>query len=112
MELSVFCLAYAGAALLCLAMDRHHIEVFGARPPRLRKLGLRILGCGLMAGSLAASAGASGWRVGAVEWVGALGLAGVALIFQHGFRPRWTPAVGVLCMLLAIALMATNEMWK
>lgn len=108
MEFAIFYLCYAGAAWLCLAMDRHHQEVFGAKPSRVRKLALRLLGTALLAGAFVAAGAARGWRVGAVEWVGALGLSGIVLILQHGLRPRWTLPAGALSILLAAVLIVAS----
>lgn len=108
MELAAFCLAFAGAAMLCLAMKRHHQQAFSAGPSDLRRLGLRAAGVVLVSASLVTAAAVQGWPIGTVEWVGALGLCGIGLNVLHGFRPGWTPYAGAGAAVLA-ALMIVWE---
>ena len=42
-------LAYAGFTAVCLAMDRHHRQVFGRPSARRTATLLRALGCALLA---------------------------------------------------------------
>ena len=110
MEPAVFCLAFAGAALLCLAMNRHHAQVFKTHPDRPRRLYLRGGGVGLLAAAFATAGAAQGWAVGTVEWVGAIGLAAIVLNVLHGFRPRWTPYASTAATALAIILVGLEKL--
>jgi len=97
MSAAAFCLAYAGFSALCLAMDRHHEDVFDRALPRGRRLWLRALGWLGLVLSLAACATAWGWSYGIVEWVGILSLAGLLLIWLLAYRPRAALAAAGAC---------------
>lgn len=96
-------LAYSAFTSLCLAMNRHHRQVWQAEPSNPRRLLLRGGGWTLLAASCAASLFGRGWSLGLVDWCGALTAAGLALIFLLPYRPRLATLLGVLALLLAAA---------
>lgn len=100
MTLLAICLAYAGFAALCLAMERHHREVFGSRriPPR-RRLALRLAGWVLLAASFPACVAGWGWAFGPVAWCGVLTAAALPVVLLLPYRPR---AVAMLAPALPI----------
>lgn len=87
-------LAYAGFAALCLAMERHHGEVFGTRriPPR-RRIALRVVGWLLLAASLPACVAGWGWAFGTVAWCGVLTAAALLVVLLLPYRPRLMAAL-------------------
>lgn len=100
MTLLAIALAYAGFAALCLAMERHHGEVFGTRriPPRRRAV-LRPAGWALLAASFPVCIAGWGWTLGPVAWCGALTAAALPIVLLLPYRPR---AVAVLAPTLPI----------
>jgi hypothetical protein len=90
-------LAYAGFAALCLAMERHHEQVFHSRriPPWRRRL-FQCAGWALLAASLLAAVQGPGWALGLVVWTGLLTAAAMLLAMLLAYAPR-------LALLLAIA---------
>lgn len=94
MTLFAICLAYAGFAALCLAMERHHGEVFGIRriPPR-RRLALRLVGWLLLAASFPACIAGWGWAFGSVVWCGVLTAAALPIVLLLPYRPRMMAAL-------------------
>ncbi len=90
------CLAYAGFMGLCLAMERHHEQVFGSRRiPVWRGRLLRIVGWLLLALSLLPVVLETGWAVGIVLWAGLLTAAGVSLAFLLPYAPRMAIALAL-----------------
>lgn len=97
-----FALAYAGFTGLCLAMERHHEQVFGVRRiPRLRRLGLTSGGWLLLAGSLLPLLTAQGAGAGITLWLGLLTAAALALALLLSYAPRRVPAVTLAFAVLA-----------
>lgn len=84
-------LSLAGFFALCLAMDRHHLALFGAKPTPGRRWRLRGLG-GL---DLVASAAAAirGWGLtnGIVGWLGLLTLGAAIVLLTLTYRPARSP---------------------
>jgi hypothetical protein len=83
-------LAYAGMALLCLAMDRHHQQVWGCEPSRRCRLGLRGGGSALLALALLPCVAAWSATVGTVLWLGFLSAGVLPLILLLPYAPRAT----------------------
>lgn len=50
MSFFAFVLASAGMFALCLAMPRHHRDLFNTQPGTRRRAVFRVLGCALLAG--------------------------------------------------------------
>ncbi|MFT4267116.1 MAG: DUF3325 domain-containing protein [Xenophilus sp.] len=73
-------LSYSGFTALCLAMEKHQLELYGkdrASPRRMRML--RALGWLLLAIAFGLCVGVRGWAIGPVQWLGAL-TAGAAVL--------------------------------
>lgn len=100
-----FALAYSGFAALCLAMDRHHEQVFGRRgiPSWLRRM-LTVVGYLLLAAALAPLAGAEGWGMALLIWLGLLTASAIFLALLLCYRPRAVPILsGGLLLVAGIA---------
>lgn len=101
-------LAYAGFTALCLAMERHHEEVFRSRriPPN-RRLVLRVAGWGLLTASFPACIAYWGWVIGPVAWCGLLTAAALPLALLLPYAPRiaagFAPVAPILAGLAALA---------
>ncbi|MCK8784097.1 DUF3325 domain-containing protein [Roseomonas sp. NAR14] len=98
-------LAYAGFTALCLAMERHHEQVFQARrvPPRRRRA-LRIAGWLLLAASPVPCILAEGWGYGTVLWCGVLTAAVLPLALLLPYAPRAAALLGPVMLPLAALL--------
>lgn len=89
-------LAYAGFTGLCLAMERHHEQVFGSRRiPPLRGRLLRAAGWLLLALSLAPAVQEAGPALGVVLWAGLLTAAALPLALLLPYAPRAAAAVAL-----------------
>lgn len=100
-------LCYAGMAGLCLSMARHYQQVWGGKPGRLARLGLRCAGWLLLALALLPCAAAWGVAVGVVVWLGFLSAGALVLAWLLAYRPRSAAALalgGALPALSALAL--------
>jgi hypothetical protein len=100
-------LPYAGFAALCLAMERHHEQVFGQRRvPKRRRHTLRVLGWLLLIASPAPCISVLSWGVGSVLWCGLLTAAVLPLTLLLAYAPRaaisLAPALMVLGALSAL----------
>ncbi len=98
-------LAYAGFVALCLAMDRHHGQVFRHRAVPWQRQALRLVGWLLLAASLPACIAGWGWPVGLVAWFGILSAAGLLLVFLLPYAPRVTAALALALPLCAVPLL-------
>ncbi|RSZ55267.1 DUF3325 domain-containing protein [Massilia atriviolacea] len=96
-------LAYAGMALLCLAMDRHHQQVWGREPSRRQRLGLQGGGSVLLALALLPCVAAWSATVGVVLWLGFLSAGVLPLVFLLPYAPRATVCSALLLAPLALA---------
>lgn len=100
---SALALAYSGMAGLCLAMDRHHGQVWGGDATPARRRGLRIAGSALLALALLPCLAAWGTSVGIVAWLGFLSAGALLLVALLPYAPRLTPVLGAGAGLLALA---------
>ena len=80
-------LCYAGMAGLCLAMDRHHSQVWQARAP-WRQRALRAAGWLLLAAAVWPCVQVWGGAVGPVLWCGMLSVGALLLVLLLPYRPR------------------------
>lgn len=98
-------LCYAGMAGLCLAMDRHHAQVWKRDASTPARWGLRTLGWLLLALALLPSVSAWGATVGVVVWLGFLsaGALLLALLLPYAARPA-TALAGICAVLGAVWL--------
>lgn len=97
-------LAYSGLAALCLAMNRHHRQVWHRPASATRAVLLRSIGIGLLAGSLLASTVVAGMARGIVAWFGVLPLAALGLIGLLPFSPRTAGLLALVAPLSALLL--------
>lgn len=81
-------LCYAGFTALCLAMDRHHVELLGRKASPRRRQGLRLGGWLLLALSLWPAVAVPEWGLGLVQWCAMLMLSGALLVLLLPYRPR------------------------
>lgn len=95
-------LAYAGFTALCLAMERHHGEVFGSRRiPARRRFLLRVAGWALLAASFPACIAYWGWVIGPVAWCGLLTAAVLPLALLLPYAPRFAAGLAPVASILA-----------
>ena len=80
-------LCYAGMAGLCLAMDRHHSQVWKHKAPTRQRL-LRVAGGLLLAVAVWPCVLIWGGAVGPVVWLGMLSVGAFALVLLLPYRPR------------------------
>ncbi|QXH47763.1 DUF3325 domain-containing protein [Pseudomonas xanthosomatis] len=86
--LGVALIVFAGFAGLCLAMEKHFVELFRRKPTRPQLKALRAGGWALLALALVLAVQAQGWALGLVEWT-ALLMAGATLwVFGLPYQPR------------------------
>lgn len=71
----------AGLAMLCLAMDRHHRDLFGRAPGPGRRRLLRVAGWMALGLSVAGCVAGWGWARGLVYWCLAATPLGLAIVF-------------------------------
>lgn len=102
MTLSAVLLAYAGLTALCLAMDRHHRQVWEFAPRASRRMLLRLTGWTLIAGSFLVCSYGFGWSIGLVVWCAALTAALVVLVPLITYRNRLVPHAAAVAALLAV----------
>lgn len=97
-------LAYSGFTALCLAMSRHHRQLWHRPVSSRRALVLRVVGAALLAGSLLASTQGEGVPRGIAAWFGVLPLAALALVGLLPFSPRTAAILALLAPLSALLL--------
>ena len=92
----VFALCYAGLSCLCLAMDRHHAQVWGreATPAARRCLGC--IGWLLLGAAMLPCVRGWGGSVGIVVWFGFLSAGALLLVAGLGLAPRWAARAAAL----------------
>lgn len=93
MSLSLCCisallLSYAGMAGLCLAMDRHHAQVWGRDATAAARWGLRVVGGALLAAAVLPCVGGWGGSVGSVVWLGFLSVGALLVVVGLSYAPR------------------------
>jgi hypothetical protein len=101
-------LAYAGVSGLCLAMPRHHLQVWHRHPSLATRVSLRIAGWLCLAAALAASVAALGWPIGSVAWFGLFFVAALALVLLLAYVPRFAAALALLILILPLIVL----LWK
>jgi len=87
MDLAALILATAGFAGLALSMHKHHRDLFGKLPCRLRALAFAGAGWMLLALSFGACIAASGWAIGPVFWVGLITVAALIVVLALTYGP-------------------------
>lgn len=104
MMLPAVLLAYAGLTALCLAMDRHHRQVWERTPVARQRILLRSMGWTLLAASLMVCSYGFGWSIGLVIWCAALTAALAVLIPVMTYRNRLAPHAAAVAAVLACVL--------
>jgi hypothetical protein len=101
-------LCYLGWCLLCLGMERHHRDYFGAAAAPTQRRKLRVGGWFALMLAFAICVYAIGWEFGPVLWACALMLAALVWTLLLPFAARWAvrlawaaPIVAVLAVPLA-----------
>ena len=94
-----FALSYAGMAGLCLAMDRHHAQVWKRDVSVSMRWGLRTGGWLLLALAIVPCVAAWGATVGVVVWLGFLSAGALLLAGLLPYAPR---AASVLAGVLTV----------
>lgn len=102
--LAALSLCYAGMAALCLAMDRHHAQVWRRAPRKPARRGLRIAGWLLLAVAVVPCVRGWGATVGVVAWFGFLSAAALLLVFLLPYRPRAAAALGGAALAAGLVL--------
>jgi len=100
-------LCYNALLALCLATPKHYRQLFSDMPTGISRWAFRTTGWLAVAASFSTAVGSSGWSFGPVEWVGTIGVTGLALIFLWPFRPGAATILGGLVLLVALASIAT-----
>nr|WP_315429709.1 DUF3325 domain-containing protein [uncultured Albidiferax sp.] len=96
-------LAYAGMAGLCLAMDRHHAQVWGRDALPATRRTLQILGTVLLALALWPCVQAWGATVGVVVWLGCVSAGALLLVGLLPYAPRLAVLLAALGAVLGVA---------
>lgn len=105
MTLLGLALSYAGFTALCLAMERHHEQVFGQRRiPAGRRRMLRLAGTLLLLASPLPCVVIAGWGTGTVLWCGMLTAAALTLTLLLPYAPRLAAALAPILPLLGLLL--------
>lgn len=94
-------LAYAGMTSLCLAMERHHAQVWGRHAARRAVPALRAAGWLLLALAIVPCVGAWGAAAGVVLWLGCLSAGALLLAGLLPYWPRCAVALAFALVLLA-----------
>ena len=110
MAMLALSLAYTGMAGLCLAMPRHHRQVWTRDPPPAARTGLRVAGWLCLALSPLPCVVVWGAAAGTVAGFGVLSTAGFVLAFSLPHAPRTTAVLGLFTPVVAAfsAIIATS----
>ncbi len=105
MSVLTFALSYLSMLALCLAMPRHHRQLFSSELQRSRQRGLRLLATGLLMAALALDIFALGTSIGLVVGLAQLMFAGIAVGLVLSWRERALfPVAGMLSLLGAVSV--------
>jgi len=80
-------LCYAGLAVLALALDRHHYQVWRRTPSPKARLLLRTFGLSSLAASLAICIEGQGTGLGILAWLGLLTITSLLIALLFTYRP-------------------------
>lgn len=98
-------LCHAALSSLCLAMDRHHGQVFGRKPVAWQARGLRIAGWSLLGLALGYCGRHWGWAIGPVAWFGFLSAAALLLVFLLPYAARASGRLALASLAGGLVLM-------
>lgn len=91
-----FGVAYLGMLALCLAMSRHHRDVFETSPSSGKQRGLRLIAAGLLIASLILNVESLGVEIGLVVGITQLMFAGVTVCLVLAWRKPWVMPLGAI----------------
>ncbi|MCQ2031358.1 DUF3325 domain-containing protein [Stutzerimonas zhaodongensis] len=91
-----FGMAYLGMLALCLAMSRHHRDLFETSPSLSKQHLLRLIGACLLIASLMLNAQSFGIAIGLVIGMTELMFAGVTVCLVLAWRKRWVMPLGAI----------------
>jgi hypothetical protein len=99
-------LSFTGFTALCLAMEKHQLELYGkdrATPRRMRQL--QVAGWLLLTATFALCVVARGWAIGPVQWLGTLTVTAVVLaLWLVPYRPKAIVPAALAAPLVGLAL--------
>ncbi|MCJ0973265.1 DUF3325 domain-containing protein [Pseudomonas sp. PS1] len=102
MNLLSFALAYAAMIALCLAIPRHHRQLFELAPPPARQRALRLLALVLLMTAAALNVAFSGWAIGLVVSLAQLMCAGLLVGLMLAWRERLLLPIGATLSLVGV----------
>jgi hypothetical protein len=105
MQLAALMLAQAAMTALCLAMPKHHAQVWGHEGSASRRARLRAAGWLGLITTLMACVAADGVGIGLVMFCAVVTLAGSVVAWLLPYRARGVSTLGVLALVLAVPLM-------
>jgi hypothetical protein len=110
MMLFAISLAFSGFIALCLGMEKHQMDLYGAtRAPARTMQRIGWAGWALIASAFVAAVLARGWAIGAVLWLGAMTLAGIVITYGLlPYRPQWVKPAAYAVPTLAGVLWVTG----
>ena len=82
-------LCLAGLVALALSMPKHHRDLFGKAPPRMRSLALRVGSWAALAASFATAIADQGVSVGIVLWLGMVTITALAVAMLLTYHSLW-----------------------
>lgn len=91
-----FGLAYLGMAALCLAMSRHHRDLFETSPSVSKQRWLRLIAIVLLVTSLALNIQSLGVSIGLVVGFTELMFAGLTVCLVLAWRKQWVMPLGAI----------------
>lgn len=107
MSLMAFALAYLGMLSLCLAMPRHHRQLFSTELRPSRQLGLRLLATCLLSATVVLNILALGLSIGLVVCLAQLMFAGLVVGLVLSWRERALfPLGGMLGLVGTVSIIA------
>jgi hypothetical protein len=93
--------SYAGMAGLCLAMHRHHSQVWGRDVGRVTRRVFQCLGWLLLALAIVPCVQAWGASVGTVAWLGFLSVGALVLAGLLPYAPRFAAGAAPVMAIVA-----------
>jgi hypothetical protein len=104
-------LAFSGFVALCLAMEKHQMDLHGANRAGAKAMQrLRWTGWALTAAAFVVAVVARGWTIGPLWWLGAMTASGAVITFGLlPYRPRWMkPAALALPLIALMSMLLTS----
>lgn len=96
MSTLAFGFAYLGMSALCVAMSRHHRELFEVSPSAARQRWLRMVAIVLLSVSLVLNVQAMGVSIGLVVGMTELMFAGLGVCLVLAWRKHWMMPLGAI----------------